>query len=73
MTSRTTQDGLCALKILKSTRLTAKQLEQARRKILTIRKRKEKQLIWTKCQPDIPVTSKPLGIRMGKGKGTVDY
>jgi len=73
LTARITQRGLFGLKILKSTRLTAKQLEQARRKILTVRKKKEKQLLWTKCQADIPVTTKPLGIRMGKGKGSVDY
>lgn len=72
-TSRTTQFGLYALKILKSTRLTAKQLEQVRRKILSVRKKKEKQLLWSKCQSDIPVTTKPLGIRMGKGKGTVEF
>ena len=45
LTSRVTQLGLCGLKILKSFRLTAKQLEQARRKILSVRKKKEKQLI----------------------------
>jgi len=45
ITARITQEGICGLKILKSTRLTAKQLEQARRKILSVRKRKEKQLL----------------------------
>lgn len=73
MTARGAQKGICGLRILKSTRLTVKQLEQARRKILTVRKKREKQTIWTRCQPDIPVTTKPLGIRMGKGKGTVEY
>lgn len=61
------------LRVLKSGRLTAKQLEQARKKIIKIRQKREKQKIWFNCLPDIPVTSKPLGIRMGKGKGTTDY
>ena len=63
------QQGSMGLRILKSGILTSRQLEQARRKMLTFRKKKEKQKIWFHCIPDIPVTCKPLGIRMGKGKG----
>lgn len=65
--------GVYGLRVLKSTRFTAKQLEQARRRILTIRKKREKQKIWFRCIPDVPITSKPLGIRMGKGKGNIKY
>jgi large subunit ribosomal protein L16 len=71
--ARTTQDGICGLIILKSMRLTVKQLEQARRKIMTVRKKKEKQKIWTRCVSDTAITAKPLGIRMGKGKGAIKY
>jgi ribosomal protein L16/L10AE len=38
---RRTQDGICGLAILKSMRLTAKQLEQARRKIIPVKKKKK--------------------------------
>lgn len=67
------QQGSYGLRVLRSGRLTAKQLEQARRKISKIRKRKEKQFIWFRCIPDIQITAKPQGIRMGKGKGAVKY
>ena len=63
------QQGILGLRILKSGILTSKQLEQARRKMLKFRKKKEKQKIWFHCVPDVPITRKPLGIRMGKGKG----
>jgi len=63
--------GVMGLRILKRGRLTVKQLEQMRRRIVTVRKKKEKQKIWFRCIPDIPVTAKPLGIRMGKGKGGI--
>ena len=54
-------------------RLTLKQLEQARRKIVTVRKKREKQKLWSRCVTDTAVTAKPLGIRMGKGKGAIKY
>jgi len=66
-----THHGVFGIKILKSARLTAKQLEQANRRFLTVRKKREKYKFWFKCLPDIPITQKPLGIRMGKGKGNV--
>ena len=69
----TTTQGVFGLKVLKSVRLNSKQLEQVRRKIISVRKKKEKQKIWFRCIPDIPVTAKPLGIRMGKGKGNIKY
>jgi len=67
------QQGGFALHTLKSGLLTAKQLEQARRKIILIRKKKQKQKIWYRCIPDVPITRKPLGLRMGKGKGSPKF
>lgn len=51
-------------------RCSAKQLEAARRTIRFQLKKTGK--LWIRAFPDIPVTSKPVGVRMGKGKGSVD-
>jgi len=67
------QQGAIGLKVLRSGSLTSRQLEQVRRKISRVRKKKEKQKIWFRSIPDIPITAKPLGIRMGKGKGQISY
>jgi len=67
------QQGALALRALKSGLLTAKQLEQARRKIILFRKKKHKQKVWYRCIPDIPVTQKAKGLRMGKGKGSTKF
>ncbi len=59
---------------LKSTgrgRLTARQIESARRAITRHVKRGGK--IWIRIFPDKPVTKKPLEVRQGKGKGNVEY
>ena len=59
---------------LKSTsrgRLTARQIESARRAITRHVKRGGK--IWIRVFPDKPITKKPLEVRMGKGKGSVEY
>lgn len=72
VSARRLQHGSFGLRVLKSGRLTAKQLEQARRKILRFRKKKEKQIIWFRSIPDMPLTAKPLAMRMGKGKGSVN-
>ena len=59
---------------LKSTsrgRLTARQIEAARRAITRHVKRGGK--IWIRVFPDKPITKKPLEVRMGKGKGSVEY
>lgn len=59
---------------LKSTsrgRLTARQIEAARRTMTRRIKRGGK--IWIRVFPDKPVTKKPLEVRMGKGKGPVEY
>jgi len=63
--------GSFALKSLGFARLTAKQIESARRAIT--RKIKRRGKLWIKVFPHIPVTSKPTEVRMGKGKGSVSY
>lgn len=52
-------------------RITARQIEAARKTI----NRKVKRIgkLWIRIFPDIPVTSKPTEVRMGKGKGAVDH
>ncbi len=52
-------------------RLTARQIEAARRTITRHVKRGGK--LWIRIFPDKPVTKKPLEVRMGKGKGSVEY
>ena len=52
-------------------RITARQIEAARRAIT--RKVKRGAKIWIRIFPDKPVTKKPLEIRQGKGKGNVEY
>ena len=59
---------------LKSTsrgRVTSRQIESARRAINRFMKREGK--IWIRIFPDKPITKKPLEVRMGKGKGSVEY
>jgi large subunit ribosomal protein L16 len=59
---------------LKSTgrgRITARQIEAARRAITRHVKRGGK--IWIRVFPDKPITKKPLEVRQGKGKGNVEY
>jgi large subunit ribosomal protein L16 len=51
--------------------LTARQIEAARRAITRYVKRGGK--IWIRVFPDAPITSKPIEVRMGKGKGNVEY
>lgn len=63
--------GSIGLKAAESGILTYKQIEAARQAIS--RKTKRKIKIWIKIFPDLPITSKPTGIRMGKGKGTLSH
>ena len=59
---------------LKSTgrgRITARQIEAARRAMTRYVKRSGK--IWIRIFPDKPITKKPLEVRQGKGKGNVEY
>ena len=63
--------GEYGLKATSRGRLTARQIESARRAITRHVKRGGK--IWIRIFPDKPITKKPLEVRMGKGKGSVEY
>ena len=63
--------GEFGLKSISRGRLTARQIESARRAISRHVKRGGK--IWIRVFPDKPITEKPLAVRMGKGKGNVEY
>jgi large subunit ribosomal protein L16 len=63
--------GEYALKATDRGRITARQIEAARRTMTRHVKRGGK--IWIRVFPDKPITGKPLEVRMGKGKGNVEY
>lgn len=63
--------GEFGLKALERGRLTARQIEAARRAMTRHIKRGGK--IWIRVFPDKPITQKPLEVRQGKGKGSVEY
>jgi len=63
--------GSYGLKAQAPDRVTARQIEAARRAITRHMKRAGR--VWIRIFPDTPVTSKPTEVRMGKGKGSVDY
>ena len=63
--------GAYGLKALTPDRVTARQIEAARRAITRHIKRQGK--VWIRIFPDVPVTSKPLEVRQGKGKGSPEY
>jgi len=63
--------GEFGLKALERGRLTARQIEAARRAMTRHIKRGGK--IWIRVFPDKPITQKPLEVRQGKGKGNVEY
>ncbi|MDR1071219.1 MAG: 50S ribosomal protein L16 [Rickettsiales bacterium] len=63
--------GSYGLKALSPERVTSRQIEAARRAIT--RRMKRLGRLWIRIFPDVPVTAKPLGVRMGKGKGAVEY
>ncbi|MBK6961403.1 MAG: 50S ribosomal protein L16 [Porticoccaceae bacterium] len=63
--------GEYGLKAIGRGRLTARQIEAARRVITRRIKRGGK--VWIRVFPDKPITQKPLEVRMGKGKGNVEY
>jgi large subunit ribosomal protein L16 len=63
--------GEFGLKAIGRGRLTARQIEAARRAMTRHVKRGGK--IWIRIFPDTPVTKKPLEVRQGKGKGNVEY
>ena len=62
--------GTFGLKALEPERVTARQIEATRRAITRQMKRQGK--VWIRIFPDLPVTAKPIEVRMGKGKGSVD-
>ena len=63
--------GTYGLKALQPERVTARQIEAARRAMTRHMKRQGR--VWIRIFPDVPVTSKPVEVRMGKGKGSVDF
>lgn len=63
--------GEFGLKATGHARLTARQIESARRTITRHVKRGGK--LWIRVFPDKPISKKPLEVRMGKGKGNVEY
>src|SRR5246500_5977482 len=60
--------GAYGLKAMEPDRLTARQIEAARRAITRHMKRAGR--VWIRVFPDVPVSKKPLEVRMGSGKGT---
>ncbi len=63
--------GEFGLKAVDRGRITSRQIEAARRAMTRHVKRGGK--IWIRIFPDVPVTKKPIEVRMGKGKGGVEY
>ena len=62
--------GSYGMKALQPERITARQIEAARRAITRHIKRQGR--VWIRIFPDVPVTKKPTEVRMGKGKGSVE-
>ena len=63
--------GSFGLKATEPERVTARQIESARRAITRHLRRAGR--VWIRIFPDVPVSSKPAEVRMGKGKGSVEY
>ena len=63
--------GAYGLKAQEPERVTARQIEAARRAITRHMKRAGR--VWIRIFPDVPVSSKPTEVRMGKGKGSPEY
>jgi large subunit ribosomal protein L16 len=63
--------GTYGLKALQPERLTARQIEAARRAITRAMKRTGR--VWIRIFPDIPVSLKPAEVRMGSGKGAPEF
>jgi large subunit ribosomal protein L16 len=63
--------GQFALKALEPERVTARQIEAARRALTRHMKRSGQ--VWIRIFPDVPVSKKPLEVRMGSGKGTPEF
>jgi large subunit ribosomal protein L16 len=63
--------GQYGLKAMEPERVTARQIEAARRALTRHMKRSGQ--VWIRVYPDVPVSKKPLEVRMGSGKGGVEY
>ena len=63
--------GSYGLKTTEPERITARQIEAARRAMTRHMKRQGR--VWIRIFPDLPVTKKPTEVRMGKGKGSVEF
>jgi len=63
--------GQYGLKAIQPERITARQIEAARRAMTRHMKRQGR--VWIRIFPDLPVTKKPTEVRMGKGKGSVEF
>jgi len=63
--------GSHGLKAVEPERITARQIEAARRAITRHMRRAGR--VWIRIFPDLPVSSKPAEVRMGKGKGSPDF
>lgn len=63
--------GAFGLKALEPCRVTAAQIESARRAITRHMRRVGK--VWIRVYPDVPVSQKPAEVRMGSGKGSIEY
>ena len=63
--------GSFGLKATEPERVTARQIEAARRALTRHMKRQGR--VWIRVFPDVPVTGKPTEVRMGKGKGSVEF
>ena len=63
--------GSFALKAIEPERVTARQIEAARRAITRHMKRQGR--VWIRIFPDTPVSAKPTEVRMGSGKGSIDF
>ena len=63
--------GQYGLKALEPERVTARQIEAARRALTRFMKRAGR--VWIRVYPDVPVSKKPIEVRMGKGKGAPEF
>ena len=63
--------GQYGLKALEPERVTARQIEAARRALTRFMKRSGR--VWIRIYPDVPVSKKPLEVRMGSGKGAPEF
>ncbi len=63
--------GSYGLKAVEPDRINARQIEAARRAMTRHMKRQGR--VWIRIFPDVPITQKPIEVRMGKGKGSPEY